>query len=113
MRDNNFESEQLTTLVSLYLKDHPIKGQIIFSASNEHRLEWCRWKFEDTDYQFLKNCGFRSCAMELIDQLIEYRYHYSQPNSDHGLIDISGESISIRWVDLNTVEQACSPNYPL
>jgi hypothetical protein len=98
-------------LVNQHLRDHPVQGQIIFSADDEHRLEWCRWRFKNADYEFFKDCGFRYHLMALMDQLIEYRHSYNQPNSDHGIIDISGQSVSIRWVDSDEVEQVCAQEY--
>jgi len=111
--DNQFESRRLAMLVNQHLKERPLQGRILFSADDEHRLEWSRWKFEDADYKFLKDCGFRAHAMELMDQFIEYRHRYNQPDSDHGIIEITGDSVSIRWVDRDTFEQACAPNVPL
>jgi hypothetical protein len=111
MFDHGFEERRLAMLADQHLKEHPVYGQIIFSADEEHRLQWCRFRFSDDVQEYLNECGFRDHVMGLMDNCIEYRHMHNQPDSDHGVIDVLGTSMNIRWVDEATMEALCDQEF--
>lgn len=105
--DSDFDSKRLTMLAQQHFSTRPVHGIMIFSASEDHLIDWMRWKFSDVDYKFIKECGFRNLLLMLLDTLIEYRNIHNQPNASHGVVNISGQSADITWISSDDFERMC------
>lgn len=103
--DSEFDQARLDQLADQYLADRNINGQVFFFSESEgNRLDNATWRFEDDDHKLLKASGFKIMLMELLDTLLIYRGRNNQPNASQGVVEISGDKMSIEWLPKETAE---------
>lgn len=75
------------------------------SDSDDNRLDHARWLFEEADHDALKNSGFKTHLMELLDILLVYRAKHDKPNAGQGIVKIRGNNITIEWLPKSEFEE--------
>ncbi|MEL4381380.1 hypothetical protein [Shewanella algae] len=104
--DANFDQTRLNQLAEQYLADNRAEGEVFFlSDSDDNRLDHARWLFEEADHDALKNSGFKTHLMELLDTLLVYRAKYDKPNAGQGVVKIRGNDITIEWLPKSEFEE--------
>lgn len=104
--DASFDQARLNQLAEQYLTGSSAEGQVFFlSDSDDNRLDHARWLFEKADHDALKNSGFKTHLMELLDILLIYRAKHDKPNAGQGVVKIRGNDITIEWLPKSEFEE--------
>lgn len=97
--DHDYAALRIHQLISQCLVAPSITGTAIFrSAADENRLEIVTWTFGDDDRQSLKENGFQSLLLCLLDDLIIYRTRCGMADCREGYVSLSESKGSITWL---------------
>lgn len=103
--DPDFDRARLEQLAEQYLRDSTITGRVLFFSESEgNRFDYGSLQFSDSDYENLKESGFKAHLMELLDILLIYRAQHEQPNASQGVVYVNGDKISIEWLPKASVD---------
>ena len=104
--DASFDQARLNQLAEQYLTGSSAEGQVFFlSDSDDNRLDHARWLFEKADHDALKNSGFKTHLMELLDTLLVYRAKHDKPNASQGVVKVCGSDLAIEWLPRSKFEE--------
>lgn len=103
--DANFDQARLDQLAKQHLANSSAIGKVLFfSDSEDNRLDYATWQFEENDYAAMIESGFKLHLMELLDTLLVYRAQNAQPNASQGVVHVQGNQLSIEWLIRTKVE---------
>ncbi|WP_418139564.1 hypothetical protein AB9R84_15375 [Oceanimonas smirnovii] len=103
--DEQFDQTRLDQLARQYLTKNSIKGKVVFfSDADDNQLDCATWQFEESDYQTLKESGFRLHLMELLNTLLVYRAQHQRPNASQGVVHLRGNQLSVEWLSREQVD---------
>lgn len=94
------DQERLAQLASQYLDNAPATGDVIFFADEGERLSHATWQFPRKDQERLRDSGFKSALLELLQALITHRANQHQANLRHGVVNIEENQLNIQWLPL-------------
>ena len=103
--DASFDQARLDQLAEQYLNGSSITGRaIFFSESEDSQLDYATLQFSDSDYDTLKESGFITHLLALLDILLTYRAQNAQPNAGQGAVNVKNSKISIEWLPKESAE---------
>lgn len=100
----SLDQKKLNQLADQYLSSNPVTGDVIFFPEAEARLSHATWLFSDEDEEQLRESGFRSALIDLLDELIINRADRHPANSLHGVVNIDNGRLNIQWLSLAEVQ---------
>lgn len=98
-----FEQFRLNMMLEQYPRAGWMRGEVVFFAEDEeHRISHATWTFEDDDFAWLSESGFKLHLMELLDQFIQYRGSHCIEPMKKGHLNLGDRLITIEWLDGGT-----------
>jgi len=96
--DKEFEQTRLTMLA----RQHPDivqgSGEVVFNADDEGRLSGTSWTLEDDIFEQVRESGFKSHLIELLDNFMEYRKLHNESPRREGVVRFGDGALMIEWL---------------
>ncbi|MCK7543476.1 hypothetical protein MLC59_04770 [Marinobacter bryozoorum] len=105
----SLDQERLAQLANQYLGNAPVTGDVVFFADEGERLSHATWQFPEKDQDRLRDSGFKSALLEMLDELISHRASQHQANLCQGVVNIEKNQINIRWLPLEEAQALRNP----
>jgi hypothetical protein len=97
--DDECATRSLKELWNIYLKDREIEGELYYYAlHDEARLDIVTPFMSEQDYKIVKESGFRSEMIELLDDLMRHRQQDGMLDCTGGHVLFSVESLTVTWL---------------